>query len=1088
MQLHIPQPGQMVVVRTRLGRVRDVRTHSHPLVGGNLHLVDVEYLDDRRTPESDTVVWEREVGAQVASRIRLPRPDEVPPDRPERFHAFLDAVRWSAVNRLTDPNRDETLAQPLLSPWYGAVQVEDYQLYPVLKALEMPRISLLLADDVGLGKTVEAGLILSELIARRRARRVLVICPATIQIQWQDELRSKFNLDFDRMDRAKADGLQRDLGADANPWASTPRIITSMDYLRQPALLEQFLAATRAMYRGDHGLLPWDLLIVDEAHNFTPNRFHDDSQRCQMLREIAAHFEHRLFLTATPHNGFTVSFTGLLELLDPVRFQQKPELTSADHKQIKAVMVRRLKSELNARSARPRFAKRSVKAHNITLTQQELALFGALRTYREQGDELLGQIGRAERQMGRFLFSLLTKRLLSSTYAFARTWWRHVDGFTELGDLQTARAAAERAESSVEDDEEKAAREQDVVRQGAAWLRTYQQKLAPFTGKVSVALEGAGWPRDRALAEKIPQSDLPPDSRWDGLGALLQQLLYHNGLVRTDERLIVFTEYRDTLHYLLARLDRELGLCAPAVMTLSGGAPLDIREAVKEQFNEPTSHLRILVATDAASEGLNLQTSCRYVIHQEVPWNPMRMEQRNGRVDRHGQARDVTIFHFASNADADLDFLSYVVGKVDQVKDDLGSVGQVFDSALQAHFAGRGIGKGQLDKELANAQASSEEREDLTHRDNGENDRIQRRLTDLHVLERQMGFSPVALSRLFAEAVHLADGQVEPAGEDGVLRLVVPPPSWKPMLHEAFRGPGGQSASHLPKLAFDARIFEERLGERIFFRSRSDTVLLRLGHPVMRRALSTLRRSMWELGKVNRWTVVSSPNQQEEAVLVVWALLTATNGLREPIHEEMIALPSVVRGGRLLPMDERLWEELARDRTSPLPPEDVRFWHDHLQEYWVDYQKQLDRVLVARRGADEKRITDWLIHWLDRESRREGRAFSDRVKELEAGTDASEVERIQRKLVKAQRRAAQLLFDLDEQATRLADVVRLEHELEVASFEIQSSHVQALRHRLELDQDRVLNQVLPKRFSLAHFDIHPVAVELRVQSRGRQGG
>src|SRR5207244_1380158 len=122
----------------------------------------------------------------------------------------------------------------LVSPWESAIMPEPYQLYPVLKALEMPRVSLLLADDVGLGKTVEAGLILRELLQRRRIRRVLVICPASLQPQWQDELRSKFALDFSVLNRERVGEIQREYGMDANPWAVTPRVITSMDFLRQP--------------------------------------------------------------------------------------------------------------------------------------------------------------------------------------------------------------------------------------------------------------------------------------------------------------------------------------------------------------------------------------------------------------------------------------------------------------------------------------------------------------------------------------------------------------------------------------------------------------------------------------------------------------------------------------------------------------------------------------------------------------------------------------------------------------------------------------------------------------------------------------
>src|SRR5262249_7070718 len=158
-------------------------------------------------------------------------------------------------------------------PWQSAIQIEDYQLYPVLKALLLSRVELLLADDVGLGKTVEAGLILSELISRRRIRRVLIVCPAALQTQWRGEIREKFYLDFAIVDRDETFRLRKAQGLDTNPWMAFPRIITSMDYLRQSAVLQEFLGASDSLTSKQRTTLPWHLLIVDEVHNLTPARF-----------------------------------------------------------------------------------------------------------------------------------------------------------------------------------------------------------------------------------------------------------------------------------------------------------------------------------------------------------------------------------------------------------------------------------------------------------------------------------------------------------------------------------------------------------------------------------------------------------------------------------------------------------------------------------------------------------------------------------------------------------------------------------------------------------------------------------------------
>ena len=166
------------------------------------------------------------------------------PDSPDALQAFVNAHRWTRLNRLREA--DDIEDEPLLGVWNSAIQVHPYQLEPVLRALAMPRVSLLLADGVGLGKTIQAGLVLEELLLRRRIRRILVLCPAMLQRQWKYELRRKFNLDFEVIDSDSTFQLRRRLGIDTNPWKAFPRIITSMDYLRMPDVLGQFLQASGA--------------------------------------------------------------------------------------------------------------------------------------------------------------------------------------------------------------------------------------------------------------------------------------------------------------------------------------------------------------------------------------------------------------------------------------------------------------------------------------------------------------------------------------------------------------------------------------------------------------------------------------------------------------------------------------------------------------------------------------------------------------------------------------------------------------------------------------------------------------------------
>ena len=212
--------------------------------------------------------------APSSGRTSLPGVDANRPDSPQALQAFVNAHRWTRLNRLRES--EDIKDEPLLGVWNSAIQVHPYQLEPVLKALAMPRVSLLLADGVGLGKTIQAGLVLEELLLRRRIRRILVVCPAMLQRQWQYELRRKFNLDFEVIDSDSTFQLRRHLGIDTNPWKAFPRIITSMDYLRMPDVLQQFLQASGAGADAETNgnrttaHAPWDLLIVDEVPSLRP--------------------------------------------------------------------------------------------------------------------------------------------------------------------------------------------------------------------------------------------------------------------------------------------------------------------------------------------------------------------------------------------------------------------------------------------------------------------------------------------------------------------------------------------------------------------------------------------------------------------------------------------------------------------------------------------------------------------------------------------------------------------------------------------------------------------------------------------------
>ena len=1078
--IEIPEAGMAVLVRGRPAAVRDVR--SHETDGPVAHLVDVEYLDGSDFPGTDSVLWEREIDARILTGGGLPRIDDgLQPDDPDRFAAYCDALRWSSVARLPGLTGNGVA---LISPWESAILPEAYQLYPVLKALEMPRVSLLLADDVGLGKTIEAGLVIRELIQRRRIRRILVICPASLQLQWRDELSSKFGLEFAVLNREKTIETQREYGMDANPWTVHPRVITSMDFLRQPDVLSSFLAGSDGLERSH--ALAWDLLVVDEAHNLAPLGFGERSDRSKMLTDVAQHAEHRLFLSATPHNGFTASFSGLLEILDPVRFRQTSALTEPERRQVDLVMVRRLKSDLNRRALdeglTPPFTNRHVERIRFGWTREELAVVEALRAYRRAGHELLSRLGPRERSVGRFVFSLLVKRLLSSPYALARTWWAHVEGYTTEASLEEAEVAQKRLRSQTADDLELAERESDAARLGGAWLGRNHEALAEARDAVSEALRNLGWSPEIVESPldpgKPPSAGFPPDGKWDALRAWVDERLRDgNGDFVEDERAIWFTEYKDTLDYITTRLAAQ-GVEPAQIGMLFGGSSLPERDRVRDSFNDPADPIRLLIATDVAAEGLNLQTSCRYVVHYEVPWNPMRLEQRNGRVDRHGQARDVTAFHFGSDEDEDTRFIDYVVRKVDQVRDDLGSVGDVIDRALEEHFSAETLQTAELDRRVDQTLEHASERLDLgedAEQDSkkyGADAALQMEATEL-----ELRIGPDRLARLLTVASEIDRGRLEAAGAD-LFNLSTIPHGWGPLVDSSLRLRTKAAAGALPKLTFTTDALTQNIDGRRLFRERADTRLLRLAHPLMRRATATLRRRLWQPGAdLSRFTIGSAEGV-EAPTLVVQVLLTVVNELREPLHAELLELSfTIAEDATVIPATALNLEPL------PLSQATIDGWRVWLEDRWSKIAPQFETERANFEAAQTKKAEILLPALRHDEEAAQRELFDSRIRELERDTGDAGRERLRREIAALEAQMDQLTFDVEHRADQEQQLNRMRLQLEEEEYRRLEERRARQRDRLVRDRDRLLGTTLPKRYTLSRCSVIPIGVALLVPSQ-----
>ena len=973
-----PIPGQLVDVRQRRYVVTDVKASALgsgglPQVGERRqHLVTLSSVEDDALGEEPLrVVWEVEPGARVHETVELPSPG-AGFDDPARLDAFLDAVRWGAISSA------DTGA--LQSPFRSGIEIEAYQLDPVARAIGMPRVNLLIADDVGLGKTIEAGLVAHELLLRYRARTVLIVCPSSIQIQWREQMRDKFGLEFRIVDGELMRDLRRTRGLHVNPWRHFPRLITSIDYLKRerPMRLLREVLGTEVSYPRKI-----DLLIVDEAHNVAPSgkgKYATDSLRTQAIRTLAPHCEHRLFLSATPHNGYPESFQALLELLDDQRFTRG---TAPDRAQLRAVMVRRLKSELpvDELTGAPAFPRRVVAPLAVPYTAEERQAHAWLQEYSRL--RLEGAQGQGERFATEFTLKMLKKRLFSSPEAFAITLERHLTSLgsarrrgagTSLPSVGLLRRQIEAGEEEYEDD----ARYDDTAHE---------------TLEAATLLFRPPSPAEQQLLDQLRRwaegARRRPDSKAAVLIRWLRQTLRTPEGGWSGDRALIFTEYRDTQRWLLellaadstiqtstgapgsgqrgntrAAASRATGASGAAgegvLLTLFGGMDVDEREAIKAAFqaHPEQAAVRILLATDAASEGIDLQNHCSRLIHYEIPWNPNRMEQRNGRIDRHGQrASEVQIFHFvgagyhagaatfggnAGSLEGDLEFLWRAAQKVEQIREDLGSVGPVLAAQVERAMLGHGA---HLDTAPTEHTAAAQRQLLKVEHEIG------RRIRELHQRLQQ---SREEL-HLTPEHVHeVVDVALALAGQPPLIpvRLVGRDRAGATTTIDAYRLPAlggswarcGEGLAHPHTGAIRPIVFDHELAA-----GRDDVVLAHLNHPLVAMCLRLLRAEIWSppgQGKLSRVTARLIPDGiYAEPVAVAHGRVVLLGGDNTRLHEQVIAAGGVLRGGRFARLNVGEIDAALAAGTTRAVPESVR---RELADLWPAHGEALRAALETR--------------------------------------------------------------------------------------------------------------------------------------------
>ena len=872
----LPEPGQLVEVRRRQWVVTQIDSNG---LARNLrelqHLVTLESIDEDALDEELQVIWEIEPGAKILEKAGLPVIAGYDPNY--KLEAFLDAVQWGAAS-----NADR---QSLQAPFRSGITIEDYQLDPLVRAISMARVNLLIADDVGLGKTIEAGLVIQELIIRHRARTVFVVCPSSLQVKWQTEMQEKFGLEFRIVDTEYIRMLRRERGLQANPWTSYPRLITSMDWIKGGEglrLLKDILPPQISYPR------MFDILVIDEAHNVAPAAaaaYSIPSQRTQVIQRLAPHFSHHLFLTATPHNGYKESFTSLLELLDNQRFAKTVE---PDEQQLQQIMVRRLKSNIVDADGKPVFPSRELLPLEVDYTEDERKVHDLLRQFCESR---MKSVGDSRYAYGtKFVHILLKKRLFSSPAAFAKTLAKHRETLEHGKHKEKSNNFDDRIlHRAIMKAEEEFSNEALADEAAAEVLELNAELSTPLTES------------QRQLLDELSEWAENAKDRQDSKSkAILHWLNTH---LKTDgkwnnKRVILFTEYRDT-HAWLQTILAHNGFGGEHLMVMHGSLLPEEREAVKAAFqtSPENSPVRILLATDAASEGIDLQNYCNFMIHVEIPWNPNVMEQRNGRIDRHGQKESsVFIWHpvgkgFESTDTSckpgdiagDCEYLMRAAIKVNNIREDLGSVGSVI---------ARQIEDAMLGKSSTFDVSAAEEKRKRAGKYLAAEKRLQERIKRLHehLLEAENDFhlTPQHIANAVQVALDIAGKPaLKPVGRPGLPSgSAFDVPALSGSWSQALNGLNHPHTGEKRAITFDHALMK----------GREDLVLAHLNHKLVQMSLRLLREEIWSLEDVkhlHRVAIKSVPGI-ENPQAIVWSRLVITGGDHHRLHEEL-----TVSGGEL---------------------------------------------------------------------------------------------------------------------------------------------------------------------------------------------
>lgn len=663
--------------------------------------------------------------------------------------------------------------------------------------LHLPAVRFLLADDAGAGKTIMAGLLLRELKLRGLIERTLIVAPANLTFQWQRELKDKFSEDFVVFRGSELRGQYA-----TNPWRKERQVITSLDLAKREDVLPGLRQST------------WDLVIVDEAHRMSASAEDDKSMRYklgEMLRDLSGNI---LLLTATPHKGNPENFSLFLQLLDRDAFAHVRSIKDAMKEGQAPFYLRRTKEamvyfpeqrENGEWGTKPIFTKRIVNTVAFSLDGAEFKLYQdvtrMVKSISAQAAAQAPDDPRA-RAMG-FLMALYQRRLASSTASLKSSLSRRADTLAKKLTHADEMLKEGRIEIPDEDEWEEMEESQREIleRKVEAVMLTQNREL--------VNTEIAELRRLAAEAQNIIESG--EEAKLSRLRSLLEEQGFFKD---PEQQLLIFTEYKDTLDYLRAKLEGwgfHVGI-------IHGGMHTGSREDVgtrlyaEEQFREGTT--QILVATEAAGEGINLQV-CHMMINYDIPWNPNRLEQRMGRIHRYGQKDDCLVFNFVATNTIEGRVLKRLLEKLREIRDALDNdsvfnvVGEVYPAShieriFRDYYAGK-IGEGDVEEMILEPATEQRFRDICLNALEGlatRNLNIQM-LVERRARAQEKRLIPETMARFLSDAASLASLSFKPVSSD---HFTFDPGSTPPELRRYARQEGwkyGELATRYPRITTD---------------------------------------------------------------------------------------------------------------------------------------------------------------------------------------------------------------------------------------------------------------------------------------------